>query len=116
MLRGIRRAAFLILAAASCHSSNPKGPEPENQIKVRIENRSSLDMDISVRRNNGRSVALGFAPGGETTTFALAPSVTTGTGVLRFEAKPVRSSGQTQVSEPFPVRPGEEIFWSISPQ
>jgi hypothetical protein len=73
-------------------------------------------MDISVRRNDGRSSRLGFAPGGETTVFALPPSLTAGASWVRFEARPVRSSGQPAVSEPFPVTMGDEIVWSVPPQ
>jgi hypothetical protein len=73
-------------------------------------------VDISVRRNDGRLSRLGFVPGGETAVFALPPSVTAGAAWVRFEAKPVRSSGQPVVSEQFPVTIGEEITWSVSPQ
>jgi hypothetical protein len=73
-------------------------------------------MDISVRRNDGRVSRLGFVPGGETAVFALPPSITAGAAWVRFEAEPIRSSGETVVSEPFPVSLGEEITWSVSPQ
>jgi hypothetical protein len=73
-------------------------------------------MDVSVRRNDGRVSRLGFAPGDETTVFALPPTITAGAAWIRFEAKPARSSGQTAVSEPFPVTKGDEITWSIPPQ
>jgi hypothetical protein len=109
-------AALLLFTAVSCSHPSSGSPEPATQTRARIENRSSLDMDISVRRNDGRLGRLGLAPGGETTTFALAPSVTAGAAWVRFEGKPVRSSGQTVYSEPFPVRAGDEIFWSVPPQ
>lgn len=112
----IRTATLLILAATSCHGGTPGNTEPANQTQARIENRASLDMDISVRRSDGRASRLGFAPGGETTVFALPSSLTTGAAWIRFEAKPVRGSGPSVVSEPFPVRQGEEIAWSVSPQ
>jgi hypothetical protein len=73
-------------------------------------------VDILVRRNDGRLSRLGFVPGGETAVFALPPSVTAGAAWVRFEAKPVRSSGEPVVSEPFPVTTGEEITWSVPPQ
>ena len=106
---------FLLLSLA-CQNAGPGGTEPENQTRARIENRASLDMDISVRRNDGRVSRLGFAPGGETTVFALPPGVTAGASWIRFEAKPVRSSGRSVVSEPFPVKMGDEITWSVPPQ
>jgi hypothetical protein len=104
------------MMAAACHSGAPGNTEPANQTRARIENRASLDMDISVLRNDGRLNRLGFVPGGETGVFALPPSLTAGAAWVRFEAKPVRSSGQPVVSEPFPVRMGEEIAWSVPPQ
>jgi hypothetical protein len=116
MLAILRRPAFTLVLAAACHSGAPGDTEPANQTRARIENRASLDMDISVRRNDGRSSPLGFAPGGETVVFALPPSLTAGASWVRFEAKPVRSSGQAVVSEPFPVTMGEEITWSVPPQ
>jgi len=109
-------AALLLLSAVFCSHAPSGSPEPATQTRARIENRSSLDMDISVRRNDGRLGQLGLAPGGETTTFALAPSLTAGAAWIRFEGKPVRSSGRTVYSEPFPVRAGDEIVWSVPPQ
>ena len=116
MLKPVRTASLLILAAASCHGANPGSAEPANQTRATIDNRASLDMDISVRRSDGRLSRLGLAPGGETTTFSLPPSLTAGAAWIRFEAKPVRASGRTEVSEQFPVRSGDEIVWSVPPQ
>ena len=116
MISPLRCLAQLLLLTVACRSGVPGETEPNNQTRARIENRASLDMDISVRRNDGRSSRLGFAPGGETTEFALPTSLTAGASWVRFEAKPVRSSGATAVSEPFPVKMGDEITWSVPPQ
>jgi hypothetical protein len=116
MAAALRAATLLMLLLSGCHGAAPGGTEPASQTRARIENRSSLDMDISVRRNDGRGGRLGLAPGGETTVFALSPGLTAGAAWVRFEAKPVRSSGQATVSEPFPVRMGDEITWSVPPQ
>ena len=116
MVTILRRPALILIMAAACHGGAPGGTEPANQTRARIENRASLDVDISVRRNDGRSSRLGFVPGGETAVFALPPSLTAGAAWVRFEAKPVRSSGKPVVSEPFPVTMGEEITWSVPPQ
>jgi hypothetical protein len=116
MLTTLTRSAVLVMLATACHSGSPGDTEPATQTRARIENRASLDMDISVRRNDGRVSRLGFAPGDETTVFALPPSVTAGASWVRFEAKPVRSSGHAVVSEPFPVSMGDEITWSVPPQ
>jgi hypothetical protein len=112
----LRFSAFLLVISAACHSGRASDAEPVDQTRARIENRASLDLDIFVRRNDGRVTRLGFAAGNETTTFALPPSLTAGAAWIRFEAKPVRGSGQPVVSEPFPVRIGEEISWSVPPQ
>jgi hypothetical protein len=112
----MRCPALLLLAALVACRTNPGSTDPSNQTRARIENRSSLDMDVSVRRNDGRDFRLGFAPGNETTTFALPPTVTAGAAWVRFEARPVRESGAAAVSEPFPVQMGAEITWSVPPQ
>ena len=109
-------ALLLLMYLVACGTGNPGSPEPSNQTRARIENRSSLDVDIYVRRNDGRGTRLGFAPGGETTTFALPPTITAGAAWVRFEARPVRDSGEPVVSEPFPVQIGDEISWSVPPQ
>jgi hypothetical protein len=116
MLMYARHAALLIAAATACFGGAPGSPEPSEQTRASIDNRSSLDMDIYVRRNDGRVSRLGFAPGGETTDFPLPPSVTAGAAWVRFEARPVRASGEPVVSEPFPLQIGEEISWSVPPQ
>ena len=112
----MRYPALLLLTALIACRTNPGSTDPSNQTRARIENRSSLDMDISVRRNDGRDFRLGFAPGNETTMFALPPTITAGAAWVRFEARPARDSGSPQVSEPYPVQMGSEISWSVSPQ
>ena len=107
---------LLVLTAAACQAHNTGTASPSDQTRAKIDNRASLDMDISVTRNDGRSSPLGLAPAGETTTFALPVAMTAGAAWVRFQAKPVRGSGETTVSEPFPVKAGDEITWSISPQ
>lgn len=117
MVTRLRAPAFFLLAlAAGCHSGNPGNAEPTTGTRARIENRASLDMDLSVRRNDGRVSRLGFVPGNETAVFALPPTLTAGAAWVRFEAHPVRSSGEPVVSEPFPVKMGDEITWSVPPQ
>jgi hypothetical protein len=108
--------ALLFVLAIACRGATPGSPEPTEGTRARIENRASVDMDIYVRRNDGRVSRLGFAPGNETTTFALPPTLTAGAAWVRFEARPVRSSDEPVVSEPFPVTMGDEISWSVPPQ
>ena len=112
----LRIPALLLLCLAACRSGTPGSAEPNGQTRARIENRASLDMDIHVRRNDGQASRLGFAPANESATFALPPAFTAGAAWVRFEARPVRGSGEPVVSEPFPVRMGAEISWSVPPQ
>ena len=114
------RLPLLLMLLTACGTGNapPAGPEPDasDQPRARIENRASLDMDVYLIRNDEQRVRLGFLAGGETATFALPVTLTAGAVSIRFEARPVRRSGQTITSEPFAVSRGEEIAWSISPQ
>jgi hypothetical protein len=110
------RMLALCLLVMACRSGTPAGPEPVEKASVKIENRSSLNMDMHVRRNDGRTSPLGLAPAGETVTFALSEAVTTGAAWVRFEAWPAHSSGDPEVSEPFQMRAGEQFTWSIPPQ
>jgi hypothetical protein len=114
MIRQPLHPLLFVLLALGC-GSTAANPEPDTGTRAVIENRSSLDMDIDVRRNDGRVSRLGFAPGNETTSFALTPTVTAGAAWIRFEARPTRG-GDPVVSEPFQVRAGEEISWSVPPQ
>jgi hypothetical protein len=106
----------LLILLAACRTGTTGNPEPTEGTSAQIENRSSIDADIFVRRNDGHVSRLGFAPAGETTTFALPTSLTAGAAWVRFEARPVRRSGEPAVSEPFPVRMGAQISWSVPPQ
>ena len=117
MSRILRAPALLFALTAACAGGSQGTATPDSeQTRARIENRSSLDMDIYVRRNDGRSNRLGFAAGGEITYFALPATLTAGATWVRFEGRPVRDSGQPVVSEIFPVKMGDEISWSIPPQ
>jgi hypothetical protein len=116
----LRTPTLLLILTVACSGGGAPDtapePEPGDRPRVRIENRASLDMDIYVLRSDGQSIRLGFAPGGETTTFALPASVTAGATSIRFQARPVRRSGQSVVSEPFGVHESEELAWSVPPQ
>jgi hypothetical protein len=116
----LRSPALLFLLALACSSGRTSdstpAPEPGDVPRVRIENRASLDMDIYVVRSDGQRARLGFVPGGDTAVFALPTAITAGATSITFEARPVRRSGQSVVSEPFGVHEGEEITWSVPPQ
>jgi hypothetical protein len=116
----LRLLPVLLFMAVACsaNTSSNTSPDPDasDQARVRVENRSSVDMDIYLLRSDGQSIRLGFVGGGETSTFALPATVTAGTTSIRFEARPVRRSGRPETSEPFGLSKGEEIQWSIPPQ
>lgn len=116
----LRPSWLLLLLAISCSSGSAPDTAPDpasgDQPRVRIENRASVDMDIYLLRSDGQRVRLGYVGGGETATFALPPTLTAGTTSIRFEARPVRRSGQPVTSEVFGLGMDEEITWSISPQ
>lgn len=113
-------ALLLVLLTVSCGTGGSPDttpdPSPGDEPRARIENRASLDMDIYVLRSDGERIRLGFVPGGETATFALPSSITVGATSIRFQALPVRRSGEPVVSELFGIGTGEEITWSIPPQ
>ena len=111
----LRLSALLLVLTTACHSGTPGNTAPADQTRVRVENGNSVDMDIYVRRSDGRASRLGFAPGGQTVTFALPPGLTAGTPWIQLEARPARG-GQIAVSEQFPVKQGDEITWSVPPQ
>ena len=110
-------AICLSLVTAACAGGSPGGdPAPDSSATVRIENRSTSDMDIYLRPTLDRPTRLGFVPASDTVEFALARALTAGSAAFHLEARPVRSAGRPVLSEPFTARAGQEIFWSISPQ
>ncbi len=120
MVSFLRLPFLLTVFAISCNSGNTgttPGPEPQtdDQARVRIENRASVDMDIYLVRSDGQAMRLGFVAGGDTSSFALPATLTAGANSIRFQARPVRRSGEPVTSEPFGVSAGE-ISWSIPPQ
>ena len=129
-MRGLLRPSLLsiLTATAACAgntSSSGTAPdttgaagateETASSAALRIENRTNNDMDIYIRPQSRGSVRVGFVPGGETTSFKLSPAVLSGASSFRVEARPISTGGSATVSEPFPVRQGEETFWSIPP-
>lgn len=119
MITGCLLALLAAAGGGACSSHTAAGPvsaAPEGQARARIENRSSLDMDVYVRRIDGQTIRIGFVPGAGTAAFALNPAVLSGSPSVRFEARPVRGAGEAVLSEPFAIRPGDEVTWSVPPQ
>jgi hypothetical protein len=109
-------SAAVLFASACAGGSGSGGTSPDAGQSVRVENRSSSDMDIYLRRSSDRStVRIGFVPASDTADIPLPRTLTAGSSSFRLEARPVRAGGSSpEPSEPF--QPGRgEIFWSIPP-
>jgi hypothetical protein len=114
-----RRIVLLLTLspALGCGGRPASAPAPApaaRRAEVAIENQSAINMDIYVRTRDS-AVPLGFVPSQATSRFAITPGLIAGAGVVRFEARPQRE-GERVVSEPFTVRPGEQLTWVIPPQ
>jgi len=105
---------LLLLGSGACAGNQPS---TDNQpARARIENDTSLDLDIYIHRQSGSASRLGFVPAGQTVEFDLATPLTAGAVSVRFEARPVRRSGRSVFSELFGTQPGELVEWSIPAQ
>ena len=96
-------------------ADNPPPTQGGEHPRARIENNSSLDMDIYVVRQSGPT-RIGFVPANQSATFELPPGIVAGSAAVRFEARPVRGSGRPVGSEIFPINDGSEITWTIPAQ
>ncbi|HKU62030.1 MAG TPA: hypothetical protein VJQ44_12480 [Gemmatimonadales bacterium] len=114
----------LTLGCAGGSSAPANNPAPADsaapadngaQQRARIENNSSLDMDIYVVRQSGPT-RIGFVPANQSATFTLPAAIVAGSSAVRFEARPVRGSGRPVGSEIFPITGGNDITWTIPAQ
>jgi hypothetical protein len=96
-------------------ADNPAPAESGDKPRARIENNTSLDMDIYVVRQSGQT-RLGFVPANQSASFELPAAIIAGSPAIRFEARPVRGSGRPVGSEIFPVNDGNQITWTIPAQ
>ncbi|HET6579237.1 MAG TPA: hypothetical protein VFG66_13000 [Gemmatimonadales bacterium] len=102
-----------VMTAAAC-ASNPS-PDTPTGATVIVDNRSSLTMDVYLRRRDQPPTRLGFAPANETTRFAISPALSAGAGLVRFEARP-SLGGEPTSSDLLSVAPGDELSWVIPAQ
>jgi hypothetical protein len=115
-MRPTMTASLLLLSLAlGCAGNSATQSDSGTRTRARIENNTSLDMDIYVLRQSG-ATRLGFAPANQSATFELTPGILAGAVSLRFQARPVRQSGRTVESELFPVTSGDDIVWTIPAQ
>jgi len=116
------RSPFLILPVlltliTACHNGGTADTEPVTQTRVRIDNSATLDMDIYVLSGNNQTSRIGFAPASRVTTLPLPNAVTSGSPYIRFQARPVRGSGEAVTSETFGViKAGDELTWKVPAQ
>ena len=96
-------------------ADNPAPAQSGDHPRARIENNSSLDMDIYVVRQSGPA-RLGFVPANQSATFELPAAIVAGSAAVRFEARPVRGSGKPVGSEIFPINDGSDITWTVPAQ
>jgi len=108
--------ALALLVAPACAANRSGDSDPSLQGRLEVENRSSFDMDVDIVSDRGGALRLGLAPAAQTTAFRLTPGMLAGAGSVRFRGRPVRGGGEAVVSDPYKVRPGEQIVWSIPPQ
>jgi hypothetical protein len=114
-MRSAITASLLLLSFTLGCAGNTATASGSGTTTARIENNSSLDMDIYVLRQVG-ATRIGFVSSNDTARFDLTAGVLAGAVSLRFEARPARQSGRAVVSELFPVNRGDEIVWSIPAQ
>jgi hypothetical protein len=113
-MSAIRRLSLpLALLTAAC-ASNTSSASADGGAAVRVDNQAAYDMDIFVRQQQG-VVRLGFAPGKQVTRLPIPAGFIPGAGLIRFEARPT-PNGEVVLSDPFTVRPGDELSWVIPPQ
>jgi hypothetical protein len=109
-------ALLALLGAPACAANQGGDSDAGEAARIEVENRSSFDMDVYMRSDRGGATRLGFAPASETTVFTLTPARLAGAGAVRFEGRPVRGQSTPVLSDPYKVRAGELISWSIPPQ
>lgn len=115
MRSAITASLLLLPFALGCAGNTATASGSGTTTRARIENNSSLDMDIYVLRQTG-ATRLGFVSANDTARFDLPPGLLAGAISIRFEARPARQGGRPVDSELFPVSTGDEIVWSIPGQ
>ncbi len=102
----------LTLALSAC-GANPRPGQQQERTTVRVENQSSLDMNIYVLRGAQR-VRLGTATAHLTSRFTIPADLIFGITPLRFLADPIGSS-RTPITDEISVTAGDEVILRIPP-
>jgi hypothetical protein len=111
-LRWLTPLAFL-LVLASCGGTRRAPADPQEATYVRVENQSTLDMNIYVLRS-GQRVRLGTATAHQTSRFRIPRDLIFGITPLRFMADPI-GGNRTPVTQEIAVTAGDEIVLTIPP-
>jgi hypothetical protein len=111
MSRRIFVVAALGLLAACARSRVPI--DPNAATTIRVENQSTLDMNIYVLRGSER-IRLGTANGLNTSVFTIPRHVIFGATPLRFLADPI-GSNRSPVSDEIVVTAGDQVTLRIPP-
>lgn len=111
-LRTSALALALTLGIAACARTHGPPPPEQPAAVLRVENDGFADMDVFVLRESGARVRLGFVTGSSAADLRIPPSVLSGTGVLRFLARPVGGNGPS-VSQAISVSPGDTVVMTI---
>lgn len=112
-------AAALVLACGPSTASRADQPSPEDdktRIDLVVENTTSYDMEIFLR-HRGQAIPLGIAPGNRSTEFQLARAMVSPGQMVEFEARPRSAAAGVSpvLSEPYPLRQGEAVYFRITP-
>lgn len=103
----------IMIILASCSGTRRPPADPQEATYVRVENQSTLDMNIYVLRGSQR-VRLGTATAHQTSRFRIPRDLIFGITALRFMADPI-GSNRTPISHEIAVTAGDEIELRIPP-
>lgn len=102
------------LATAFCsRTPDPETSGPDGQTTLVVENQSTLQVTIYVRRDAQRQ-RMGDASALSTTRLRIPDNLIFGPTSLRFEVDPL-GSRQSPISQEITVSPGEEVVLVVPP-
>lgn len=104
---------IMISVLGACGARRNADAEPQARTTLRVENQSTLDMNIFVLRGTER-IRLGTATAHLTTHLTIPDHLIFGPTPLRFLADPI-GSPRTPVSEQITVTAGDEVVLVIPP-
>jgi hypothetical protein len=112
-MRALALGLALVLTTVSLPACSPSGqqagqaPAPQEEARVRVENRNFLDHNIYVIRGSQR-IRLGTVTGNSTATFTIPSSMIHGASPLSFQADPI-GANRAPISNEISVLPGDTV-------